>query len=232
MNDAFFSPDQLTQLIEATGALGLASFALVDATKTLPNGGASELGFSHIAAAVERFLPTDSLNPSDADMATAILPTLHANWINGKPLTDQRAIAKSLIKLRLAPDTSARFAEATHVLPDLLAKVAAHMTDGSAIEPELMNAAGRFDLGLTSIIDAAYQRADQRYRNISRLLAGLISVALALIGGLMIVGVDDVRAFVTSIFCGVLAVPLAPIAKDLTSALSAGVKVAQAAKKS
>jgi hypothetical protein len=46
-----------------------------------------------------------------------------------------------------------------------------------------MDVFGRFDAALTFILDEAYQRADQKYRNKTKVAAGIIAVILALIGG-------------------------------------------------
>jgi hypothetical protein len=229
-----FDLDRIGVIITAIGGLGLASFALVDASKALPGGGASNTGFDYIERAVRRFLPASAQAMDGESLADSILQILHANWINGMALADQRAIAKSLLKLKLGKSTAAQFALATEVAEPELAQVAERMTSGEALSDAQMNVLGRFDLALTAILDAAYQRADQRYRNISRAWAAAVSVLLAVIGGWLIDTSGNYFAsgqVVLTLFCGILSVPLAPIAKDMTSALSAGVKMAQAIKR-
>jgi hypothetical protein len=68
-------------------------------------------------------------------------------------------------------------------------------------------------------LDEGYERADQRYRNAAKVLAGAFSIVLALFGG-WIVGSNPLLA----LFVGIIAVPLAPIAKDLSRTLQAAVK--------
>jgi len=221
--------------VTAIGALGLAACALVDTSKTLPGGGVSKVGFACIEAAVNLFLPPAPGAPLMPNLAGSFLYTLHANWISGMAAADQKAVAKSLIKLRLTPETSGQYATVTQVDPAVLAEVARRMTTGAALEAQHTNALGRFDLALTAILDAAYQRADQRYRNFSRLWAAVMSLILAGLGGFAIA--DPKLAYLgtsqmwLALFCGLLAVPLAPITKDLTSALTAGVKMAQSLKR-
>lgn len=229
-----FNLDQIGTIITAIGGLGLASFALVDASKALPGGGASNHGFDFIDAAVRRFVPDSAQASGGENLADSILQILHANWINGMALADQRAIAKSLLKLKLGKNTAAQFALATEVAEPELRQVAERMTSGEPLSDAQMNVLGRFDLALTAILDAAYQRADQRYRNVSRVWAAAASMLLAVIGGWLIDASGNYFAsgqVVLTLFCGILAVPLAPIAKDLSSALSAGVKMAQAIKR-
>ncbi len=229
-------PLDIGSVVAAIGALGLASFALVDTTKVGRKGGISNSGFFFIERAVQQLLPDERLSPKSADpkKPRTLLDILHGNWINGSPLGDQKAIAKSLIKLRLSPQTSEKFAAATNVDSKVLSEVAKNMTTGASLTPEQTNALGRFDLALTAILDEGYQRADQKYRNSARVLASVVAVVLALLGGWAVnkgaqyFGTKDMWI---AILCGVLATPLAPISKDLTSALQAGVKLAQTLKK-
>jgi hypothetical protein len=214
----------------AVGALGTASFALVDSTKIGRKGGISNSGFGFIQDAVHEFLLP---GPGGADR---LLGMLHGHWINGSALADQKAIAKSLIKLALAPDTAAVYARATRVDAEVLTEVAKNMVTGEPLSPQQANALGRFDLALTARLDEAYQRADQKYRNSARLFASLVSVVLALVGGWTVASSEGAPFLGTpdmaiAVLCGLLAVPFAPIAKDLASALQAGVKVAQTVRK-
>jgi hypothetical protein len=85
---------------------------------------------------------------------------------------------------------------------------------------------------LTAVLDQGYQRGDQRYRNSAKLLAVPVAVCLALLGAWAIStrslsSLDAWRA----VFGGLLATPLAPVAKDVASAIQEGTKLAQAWKK-
>ena len=233
-------PIGLGNIVAAIGALGTASFALVDATKIGRNGGVSNSGFAFIEDAVRRFFPdagrSRPASPGPED-GVRILDVLHGNWINGTALADQKAIAKSLIKLRLTEETAARFAQAADVDAKVLAGVAKAMVGGSpALTQEQSNALGRFDLALTAMLDDGYTHADQRYRNSAKVLASIAAVLLAVAGGWAVAGTGAASYFGSATMwqaalCGLLAIPLAPISKDLTSALQAGVKVAQAIRK-
>jgi len=228
------------EMIAAIGALGLAAFALVDATKLLKSGGMSNSGFDVIQSAVLLFLPQTAppmagMSSTAKPLESAILHMLHAHWINGLPLGEQKAIAKSLIKLQLNPRNADRFATVTSVNTQALTEVARRMNNGEGLNDTLSNVLGRFDLALTALLDAAYQRADHRYRNRSKGWASCAAIGLALLGGCIVefregqpIAWQHLWSYV---FCGVLAVPLAPISKDLTSAITAGVKAAQAIKR-
>lgn len=234
---------ELTTTITAIGALGTASFALVDTTKIGRDGGISDSGFASIESAVRQFFPGATRKPGPMaanDKATEdvkkLLDILHGHWISGSPLNDQKAIAKSLIKLRLTTETAEKFAAATSVDAKVLSQVATKMTQGERLEDPEMNVLGRFDLALTAILDEGYQRADQRYRNAARTLAAGVAIVLAVLGGLTLTDLAAADFFSSAevwkfVLCGLLATPLAPIAKDLANGLAAGVKVAQAIKR-
>ncbi|NYF78910.1 hypothetical protein [Granulicella arctica] len=227
-------------VITALGALGTASFGLVDTTKAA-GGGVSRVGMGDIKKALA---PLFGGNPSPTDRSTpltyaSVLDNLRANWMNGTVLADQKAIAKTLIKLRLTAATSAQLAAATGVDPDELAVIATKINTGVALSPAEADTFGRFDLALTSLFDQAYQRADQRYRNAAKILAGAFSVAIAFVAGFLYSHPGNGGAFSKlcayvqhpfaweAILAGALATPIAPVAKDLTSAIAAGTNLVQ-----
>jgi hypothetical protein len=229
----------LPEVVGAIGALGLASFALVDTSKIAAKGGVSNSGFAFVQRAVRQVLPGEARSEDSAKSSAArtVLDILHANWIGGMALGDQKAVAKSLIKLRLTEDTAEQFARAAGVNADKLKSVAAKMASGDDLVAAEANVLGRFDLALTAMLDEGYQRADQKYRNVARAWAMVVAVVIALLGGWVVAGGGSVSAYFhgkdiwIAFLCGLLATPLAPIAKDLASALQAGVKVAQSLRK-
>lgn len=232
-------PDAIT----AIGALGTASFGLADATKAF-GGGISRCGIRNIRNAIK---PLFGENPSPSDRSNpltygSILANLTANWMNGTDLASQKAIAKALLKLRLDPDNAATYAVATGLDAHELITIARGIRQGEALTAPQADAFGRFDLALTALLDEAYQRADQRYRNSAKLLAGLFAISIAVVGGWILssqtpMGQQQPSSYWFSpnmwgaVLAGALATPLAPIAKDLTTALAAAVDVAQKMRK-
>ncbi len=216
--------------IAAIGALGTAAFGLVDAFKLLPGGGVSHAGYKFIEAAVRQFFPNQKRRSATGDVKR-LFDALHGNWINGRPMADQKAIAKSLIKLRLDASTAERFAAATDVDAALLKQVGAKMANGTQLTDQETNVLGRFDLGLAAILDDGYQHADQCYRNAAKALAMVIAVVLAWVGAWGVFDGLTWPLFVKTTLAGLVATPLAPMAKDIASALQAGAKVAQLIRK-
>lgn len=217
--------------VATIGALGTASFGIVDGIKTLPVVGISNSGYAFIQRGVQYFFTGQTRRNSHGELKT-LFDTLHGNWVNGRELNDQKAIAKSLIKLQLNSNTAAQFAKATGVDPQILSQVGAKMSNNTPLDQAETNVLGRFDLSLSAILDDAYQHADQRYRNWSKLTASFIAVLLAFFGGLALnkgsglyLGTQDMWL---ALLGGILAAPLAPMTKDIASALQAGVKAAQA----
>lgn len=213
---------QLSNLIAAIGGLGTAAFGLVDATKVF-GGGANRIGFSGIRKAVTQLIPgaTHGLVPAQ------ILENLRSNWFNGTDLASQKSIAKSLIKLNLDPGNAPAVAQATGVDLATLTAVATSITTAVPLTPAQSDFFARFDLILTARLDDTYQHADQFYRNGTRALATLFAIGLAF-GGEYAIGANQ---WGLALLVGLLATPLAPVAKDLSTALGTAVNALQAAKK-
>jgi hypothetical protein len=225
----------LPQVITAVGGLGTAAFGVVDATKVF-GGGVNRIGFQRITATVESLTPAaPGAQPANALPQQKVIETLKANWYNGTDLSSQKAIAKSLIKLYLNAGNAPQLAAATGVDAVMLIQVAQSIVTGTALTPAQSDVYGRFDLILTALLDETYQRSDEMYRNGTRAWATVASILLALIGGatLHMAGshtswpVDMLESFVV----GLLATPLAPVAKDLSTALATAVNTLQLVRK-
>lgn len=230
-----FDSVSLGAAVAAIGALGTSAFGLVDALKTLPGGGISNTGYVFIEKAIHSLFMGPTRKGATGGMKH-LFDTLHGNWINGTPISDQKAIAKSLVKLRLDATTADGLARATGVNAAILKTVGEKMSSGAKLGPEEVNVLGRFDLALAAILDDGYQHADQRYRNSAKLAAMIVSTILAVVGGCVLFA-GTIGAYLTSqeimlaLIAGLLATPFAPMTKDLATALSAGVKVAQTIRK-
>jgi hypothetical protein len=203
----------MPQAVLAIGALGTAATGLVDSTKAF-SGGISRAGFGYIKQLIRRTVPA---NQAGAGLGTDdILNTLLANFMNGMDTGAQKAIAKSFIKLHLNPTTAAALAAQTNVDPAALAEVAAKMAAMQPLTSQEADAYGRFDLALSALVDRAYERADQFYRNWCKVLACIFAIILAYLGN---------RALGTTlprweiVIIGLVATPLAPMAKDIANAI-------------
>jgi hypothetical protein len=215
--------DKVIALIAATGGLGLAAMSLVDAFKALPSGGISRIGFSHIREVLKLF---------DTVLARAVGPewetVILSHWINGRSRGDQIGVIRSLLRLGLNPETAGQLAPIGNVEKKPLEDAAGKLVKGAALSEAEINLIGRVEAAVEARLDAAFDLADQAYRNISRVLAGVIAVALAVAAWVILdqssPPIEDLPDWGAAVLVGVLAVPIAPIAKDLVSALTAAAR--------
>ena len=225
---------QLGQVITAIGGLGTAAFGLVDAAKSAFSG-INRVGLKHIHEVVSELAPEGASagGPVNALPQANILESLEANWVNGNDLASQKAIAKSLIKLHLSSANASTVAVKASVDPAVLTAVASNLETGTPLSQAESDTYSRFDLIVTALLDEAYQVSDQVYRNFTKTLAALVAVALAVAGGWSLDGANfwSPKEIALAVLVGLLATPLAPIAKDLSSALATAVNTMQLVKK-
>jgi hypothetical protein len=225
---------QLGQVITAIGGLGTAAFGLVDAAKSAFSG-INRIGLDHIHQVVSELTPEGASagGPVNALPQADILKTLEANWVNGNDLASQKAIAKSLIKLHLSAANATAVAVKASVDPVVLTSVASNLETGTPLSQAQGDAYSRFDLITTALLDEAYQVSEQVYRNWTRTLAAVVAVVLAVAGAWSLEGASfwSVKEITLAVLVGLLATPLAPIAKDLSSALATAVNTMQLVKK-
>jgi hypothetical protein len=230
--NADFVTSHLTGIITAIGGLGTAAFGLLEACKPVIPW-INHIGFGGIRKAVTALTPGDAgaASPLNALPQNEILRSLLANWVNGTDLASQKAIAKSLIKLHMNAGNAAALAAQTSVDPAMLTSVATKTAAGASLLPPESDLFSRFDLIVTAQLDAAYQHADQFYRNWMRGLAAGIALVLALAAGSIVASTLDLKHFGIALLIGLLATPLAPIAKDISTALATAVNTMQLVKK-
>ena len=227
----------IANILAAAGGLGAAAFGLVDALKAV-GGGISNAGFSHIRRAIAPLLCGAGETGAKAFGSMDILATLRAHWLNGVAKAEQKAVAKSLIRLGLSPDNAPRLAAAVGIASEELRACAQRIRAGDALTANDLNALGRFDAIVAAVLDEGYERADQAYRNYAKLAAAVIAMVLAVFaGGLIFVSgagsprladYFSSRHLLAAIIVGLVSTPLAPVAKDLSTTLSAAVKAVSA----
>jgi hypothetical protein len=211
--------DDVIATIAATGGLGLAAMALVDALKAVPGGGVSRIGFSHIRKVLRMF--DKVLVRAAGDQWEAMVM---AHWINGRDRDDQIAVIRSLLRLGLNTDTADQLAAIGNVDPAVLGKVAGKLTAGAALSEAEINVIGRVEAAVEARLDAAFDLAEQGYRNTARALSGLVAVVLAVTAGALLSTPAEPIDPRMAALIGLLAVPVAPIAKDLVSALTSAAR--------
>jgi hypothetical protein len=208
----------IPMILAATTAIGTAAYGLVDSSKAF-KGGVSNIGYGFVEEALKPFRSALELVNKEAPFELA-----KANWINGMDVADQKIAIKGLIKLGIAPSTAADLAKATPgVNPGSLLAVSQKLERGEPLEEAELALLARFEGVIDARLDAAFERADQRYRNSARVIAAAVAVVISEIGAFSVVesGQDQLLIFLQAFGIGIVAAPLAPIAKDLTSAITA-----------
>jgi hypothetical protein len=218
-------PD-LGAALAGLSALSTAAFGLLDATKAF-EGGVSNIGFGPIETALDKY---------KAPLASAIGPDwkqiVRSHWVSGTPKAEQKAKAQAMIKLGLSAANAGPIAAAALVDEKALTAAAAKLDKGQKLDDRDLNVLGRLNAAIDIQLDAAFDRADQRYRNVMRLLAGLVAIGLSITAwALWQPEFGKPPTLLMAVVVGLLAVPLAPVAKDLTSALSAAMNALKAARK-
>jgi hypothetical protein len=144
-----------------------------------------------------------------------------AHWINGRDRDDQVGAIRSLLRLGLNSDTAEQLAAVGNVDPAALSKAAGKLTSGAPLGEAEINLIGRVEAAVEARLDAAFDLAEQAYRNTARALAGVVAVILAVAAARLLTTPAEPIDVRVAALVGLLAVPIAPIAKDLVSALRA-----------
>jgi hypothetical protein len=220
-------PD-LGAALTALSALSTASFGLLDATKAF-GGGISNIGAARLKRSLQPFRTAldEALGPD------AWWPVVRANWVAGVAKAEQKAKVQALIRLGLSPAAAPGLAKASRVDPEALAAAAKKLESGRELTEGDLNVLGRMNAAIEALMDAAFEACDQEYRNTCRLLAGLTAMGLAVVAWALWPA-NEAGAKPTvwaAIVVGLLAVPLAPVAKDLTSALSTAMRALKASRR-
>lgn len=225
---SMISLQDLGAALAGLSALSTASFGLLDVSKGV-GGGISNIGAGKIRTALLPF--KDALGAALG--ADGWWPVVRANWIAGVAKADQKAKAQALIKLGLSRVNAPQVAIAAHVDAAALTDAVTKLETGTALTDADLNVLGRMNATIDALLDAAFEAADQRYRNVCRLLAAAVSLLLTYLAWrLWPTATDNPRPSLWVAFgVGLLAIPLAPVAKDLTSALSSAMQALKAANK-
>lgn len=212
--------------LAALSALAAAAFGLLDSSKAFW-GGVSNVGLPHIRKALAPFQPA-----LEAAVAGGVWwEMVRANWLNGMAKADQKARVRALLKLGLTEATAPSLAISALVDPAVLARVARKIAEGQELSEQEFNVFGRMNAAVDAVLDGAFERADQQYRNVSKMLAGVTAIVVSAAAQLVWAAtMSNPPSFAVAIGVGLLAVPVAPVAKDLTSALSAAMQALKAAR--
>ena len=210
----------LVQMVLAAGALGTAAFGIVDGLKGTSIG---EAGFSTLSA---------MMGPLKTALAKAygneFLSLLAAQYRDGRSTGPLPRTLRQGARIGLTKDNAveiAKFVGEGIVDTSELVIIAEKIAGGRKLEDSERGLLARFELAVDTRIDAALALAEQKYTLVTRWWASGFAVALALIAAWAL-NADLVKGLIV----GVVAVPLAPIAKDVASALQSATRALKARK--
>lgn len=198
--------DHLVEIVLATGALGTAAFGIVEALKWTPIG---EIGFRSIRKV---------LGPIWKVLGVAYGEDFE-NLLRYQYKGAQEDLSRTLrqgVRIGLKADNAPGLAVFLGMIDkEKLSQAAQQVEEGNDLSenPDLRNVLGRFELAVDTRIDAAMTLAQSRYQGALRVIASFVALGIALIVGVIL---DEL---LLAAIVGVAAVPLAPIAKDIVTAL-------------
>lgn len=204
--------DNLGTIVLATGALGTASFGIVEALKWTLVG---VIGFREIPRSLGEGVMM-SLETAYGTDATQYLKSLYRKG---------RTSGELLRAIRQGARVGLR-GDATHGLDDQLGAVvdsealehiAEALGEGKDLSDTQMGVLGRYELALDARVEAALARADSIYVGAARSLAAIVSIVIALAAWLY---PQSTIEFHQALIVGVAAGPLAPIVKDASKAMN------------
>ena len=224
MFDGEIPENALIITISAMAALGTAAFGIVEASKAFW-GGIANVGFGHILRACAPLSATLRKGMGDDSW----VELLQAQWRNGRAKDEQKAILRSLVRLGLTAGAAEELAALANVSEEGVRELAGILQKGDELSDLHQRLLGRIDAAIGMRIDVAFEKAEQQYRNIARLAAAAVAVALSLTAVIAInkVAKPDVP-LAYALIVGILAVPIAPLANDLVGGLSAAMRALKA----
>lgn len=206
--------ENLGTIVLAVGALGTASFGIVEGLKWTFIGLS---GFRQIPKLLGRPVMKALQIAYGPECMSLLRAQYRANRTSGE-------LPKSLrqgARVGLTPETAAELANQIGVVNEAdLKAVASTLQKGKDLTDAQRSILGRYELALDTRIDAALALANDKYIGYIRVLASAISIGIALGVWRTTEGIELLEALIV----GVAAVPIAPIAKDLASAIQSAAK--------
>lgn len=208
-------------MITASGALGTAAAGMVETQKG--NWGIGELTRDDLVST----LGVDGWELLEDSYGRGTLSLLQGSFREGAE--SLRSVLRAGLRLALRPTNAATFARwmrldrrLTEADVAALATTLAGEGDLGSLDSPSRRTLGEIELRIDALVDAAVATAADRYRARMKALAGGLAIGIgAFVGFAMMVGYREygLGTFLQGVLIGVLAVPVAPIAKDLTSSI-------------
>ena len=217
--------EDLGTMVLATGALGTASFGIVEALKWTRVG---LCGFGQL----RRILGDEVMGCLRRAYGPNVVEYLQALYREGRTSGELPRTLRQGARIGLTKEAAGELAHqfGAVVNRQALEDVAQKLVTGEDLSDSERGLLGRFELALDARIDAALSRANTSYVGGVRILASLVALGMAVAAWSWLLDGKTVELY-KAVLVGVAAVPLAPIAKDVVSALkSAGTAIGRKAR--
>lgn len=205
----------------AVGALGTAAYGIVDGFKFSEKFAAS--GFERIKSTLGGPVFMSLANA----YGTGFEDFLRAQYAKGRSGGEVVQSLRQGVRVGLTEGNAKEMAIALGGLVDgeKLTRIAGKIETGKDLTVDEQATLSRFELALDARIDAGLALAENRYVATMQGWAAVVAVGLALVGRWSIIPAGMTGSdYVIAIVAGIIAVPIAPIAKDVAKGLQAAVK--------
>ena len=207
--------DHIQELVLATGAVGVASMGIAEATKSTI---LKPMGFVRLMKELSWAKKAFENTYSDD-----YLEMFEALYRDGRRKGELPRILRQAVRIGMDTESADTMAQQiVGVEGGDLKRIVSKLEKGDSLDDSERNILGRFEVAADARIDSAFSLADRIYKNGVRLRAFIIALLLSFVSAYML-GLTGSNLF-TAFIVGITAVPIAPIAKDLASGLQSATK--------
>lgn len=212
-------------IVIAIGALGTAAYGIVDGFKFFRGWAAA--GFRRI----QDTLGTAVYQSLEIAYGTDFEKILTSQYIKDRTKGDIVQSLRQGTRVGLTPENAGTMARSLgiQINPDKLTVIAQKIATGGTLNSSERNILSRFELAVDARIDAALSLAETRYVATMQLRASIVAISLAFAATYFMETTSNVATvnssdFLLAFVVGVMAVPIAPIAKDVASGLQSAAR--------
>ena len=218
----------LAEMVLAAGALGTAAFGIVDGFKFSLKFASA--GFGQIKSS----LGLKTYACLERAYGQGFEEILRGHYLKDRTKGDIVRTLRQGVRIGLSPANAEAIAREIGSVVDgkRLKTISGKVEGAKDLSPEEQSILARFELAMDTRIEAALALADNKYSSRMRSSAFLVAFLLAIVAffSLEDQGLVERKDFVYAVFVGLAAVPLAPIAKDVATALQSAAKGIRAGK--
>ena len=214
-------PSELAALVVAAGAIGTAAMGIVDTLKSRESLAIGGAGFADMIETLEPLRP--ALERAFGEQWRHVLEIHYRG--DHAPEAIKRVVSRA-VRLGLPELTvdqlNAVAARYGNLDRQQVRRAIDQLRGGQALDSTSHGILERLMAAVDAHVEGAALRASAQYRYAARAVASAVAIALGAAVGLVTMFTAetvDWTSFLQALFLGVVAVPVAPIAKDLSTAV-------------